>query len=58
MLQVIVDNYLQNSERYKCFRRVGITPPIQSLKDDNVRTGTSRYDCNLVSSQNTIYRRY
>ena len=57
ILQYIIDKYLQG-ERYYCFRRVGFTAPKPSVDDPNIRTGFLRYDCNLVPSENTIYRRY
>lgn len=57
ILQYIIDKYLQG-ERYYCFRRVGFTSPVPSVDDPNIRTGILRYDCNLVPSENTIYRRY
>lgn len=57
ILQYIIDKYLQG-ERYYCFRRVGYTAPKPSVDDPNIRTGFLRYDCNLVPSENTIYRRY
>lgn len=53
----ILDKYIQ-SDRYKCFRRRGFTPPTPTLDDPNIRTCYLRYDCSLVASQNTIYRRY
>jgi len=53
----IIDKYIQ-SGTYKCFRRRGFTPPTPTLDDPNIRTCYTRYDCSLVSSQKTIYRRY
>lgn len=53
----ILDKYMQG-ERYNCLRRRGFTPPRPSISDPNVKTCYLRYDCSLVASQNTIYRRY
>lgn len=57
IIQKIIDNYIQNS-KYNCFRRVGYSSPRPLPEDVNVRCGFLRYDCNLVASENTIYRRY
>lgn len=57
IIQMIIDNYIQNS-KYNCFRRVSATAPIPVVDDPNIRMGTLRYDCNLVASEHTIYRRY
>ena len=53
----IIDKYIQ-SGTYRCFRRRGFTPPTPTLDDPNIKTCYLRYDCSLVASQNTIYRRY
>lgn len=57
IIQDIIDIYIQTSH-YNCFRRIGRTHPKPFIDDNNVRTGFLRYDCALVASQNTIYRRY
>lgn len=57
IIQRIIDAYIQDG-RYNCFRRVGYTSPRPTTEDVNIRCGNLRYDCNLVASENTIYRRY
>lgn len=57
IIQKILDDYIQH-DIYSCFRRTGFVPPKPTLEDPNIRMGVIRYDCNYVSSENTIYRRY
>lgn len=57
-IATIIDNYLQSSERYRCLDRTGGVQPLPKVSDPNVMEGHLRYVCNLVASQNTIYRRY
>lgn len=56
-IATIIDSYFQE-DRYICLDRIKglvITP---NLEDPNILTGYLRYNCVLVSSENTIYRRY
>ena len=57
IIEYIIDAYLQE-DKYKCLSRISTTRPYPSLSDPNVKTGVLRYNCYLVSQQNTIYRRY
>lgn len=53
----IIDSYFQE-DRYHCLDNVGGLAIAPNIEDPNIKTGYVRYDCVLVSTQNTIYRRY
>lgn len=52
----IIIDYLQG-DKYKCMRRIGSLAIMPLATDNNVITGTLRYECYVDSKTNTIYRR-
>lgn len=53
----IIDNYLKG-ERYRCLRRLGDPAKVPLPSDNNIMVGYLRYECNIDTNTNTIYRRY
>lgn len=56
-IATIINSYFQE-DRYMCLDRIGGLIIKPNLEDPNIMTGYMRYNCALVSSENTIYRRY